>query len=102
MSFLVSKTQPALSEAENNAANNSTEDQEDQEMLCGARVTTHVHLKPAHSSQTLDKDVVLRRIRQRKCANKVRSVLQGFLGFPTSSKPDKVSVRWVDDAFAAP
>ncbi|KAJ9186649.1 hypothetical protein P3X46_002196 [Hevea brasiliensis] len=104
MSSLVSKSQPTLSEAENNTNNNnSREDEEDPEILSAVTVTSHVRLKPAHSTQTLDKEVVLRRIRQRKRHNKVRAAVQGFFGLPVSSKTDnKVSVKWVDDAFAAP
>ncbi|KAJ8772618.1 hypothetical protein K2173_027795 [Erythroxylum novogranatense] len=78
----------------------SVEDQENQET--GNSVTSHVSIKPTHSSGTLDREVVLRRIRQRKRANKVRAVLQGLFGSSGSSKSDKVSAKWVDDAFAAP
>ncbi|KDP38441.1 hypothetical protein JCGZ_04366 [Jatropha curcas] len=101
MSFLVWKTQPTLSEAENNSTNDTcTEDQEDAENLNA--VTSHVYLKPAHRNETLDKEMVLRRIRQRKRHNKVRATLQRLFGPPVSSKTDNISIRWVDDAFAAP
>ncbi|KAK3038170.1 hypothetical protein RJ639_029624 [Escallonia herrerae] len=52
------------------------------------QVTSHVYLKPVHSTEPLEKEVVLRRIRQR-----------------TDAKNNKVPVckaKWVDDAFAAP
>ncbi|KAJ9166150.1 hypothetical protein P3X46_020936 [Hevea brasiliensis] len=103
MSFLLSKTQPTLSEAENKTTNSdSREDEDDPEFLSSVPVTSHVHLKPAHSTQTLDKEMVLRRIRQHKRHSKVRAAVQGFFGSPVSSKTDTVSVSWVDDAFAAP
>ncbi|KAF4358987.1 hypothetical protein F8388_015034 [Cannabis sativa] len=73
-------------------------------------ITSHLYLKPAHSSQSLDKEEVLQRIRQRKRVNKVRATLQALLRVVSlSSKPNnKISLphnhnrSWVDDAFAAP
>ncbi|KAL3734090.1 hypothetical protein ACJRO7_023441 [Eucalyptus globulus] len=76
-------------------------------------VTTHVYIKPAHSSQVLDRDAVLRRIRLRKAMNGFRSSLQSLFGSSpgapaTAKKTKKASVtsgntkRWIDDAFAAP
>lgn len=102
MSFLVSKAQPTLSEAENNTNSNNNSREDEDEIGSSVPVTSHVLLKPAHSNQTLDKEVVLRRIRQRKRHNKVRAAVQGFFGLRDSSKTDdRVSVKWVDDAFAA-
>ncbi|CAN8302816.1 unnamed protein product [Cochlearia groenlandica] len=49
-------------------------------------VSTHLYIKRVPSTQALDKEVILRRIRQRKRANKVRSVFQLWLGLPFSSK----------------
>ncbi|KAF9668625.1 hypothetical protein SADUNF_Sadunf14G0023200 [Salix dunnii] len=102
MSSLACKTQSAPSESEQNISNPTTsEDQEDPEIFNS--VTTLVYIKPAHSTKTRDKEEVLQRIRQRKRANKVRGSLQGFLGRLFSSKSEnKVSAKWVDDAFAAP
>ncbi|KAK3231519.1 hypothetical protein Dsin_003400 [Dipteronia sinensis] len=82
--------------------NSHEEDQEvNQESL--NYVSSHLYLRPTHTSETLDKDVVLRRIRHRKRLNKVRNALQGFLGWSVpTNKTDKVSVKWLDDAFAAP
>lgn len=102
MSSLACKTQSAPPESEKNISNATTsEDQEDPEIFNS--VTSFVYIKPAHSTKTRDKEEVLRRIRQRKRANKVRGGLQGFLGWLFSSKSEsKVSAKWVDDAFAAP
>lgn len=64
-------------------------------------VSTHICIKRIHTTQTLDREVILRRIRQRRQANKVRSVFQLLFGFPLTSKkhdgkadqdPDDVSV----------
>lgn len=69
------------------------------------RISNQLFLKPAHRSQTLDRDVVLRRIRQRKRINKVRSAVQTLLTSPFSTKIDHHNSvpekKWVDDAFAA-
>ncbi|CAB4265797.1 unnamed protein product [Prunus armeniaca] len=64
-------------------------------------VSSHVHIKPTHTSQPLDKDVVLRRIRQRKRVNRVRAALQALLISSPFSPPVHEN-KWVDDAFAAP
>ncbi|TQE14124.1 hypothetical protein C1H46_000043 [Malus baccata] len=42
-------------------------------------VSSHMHIKPTHTSQPLDKEVVLRRIRQHKRVNRVRATLQALL-----------------------
>ncbi|KAJ6675730.1 hypothetical protein OIU85_011846 [Salix viminalis] len=76
MSSLACKTQ-SPPESENNISNaTSSEDQEDPEIFNS--VTSFVYIKPAHSTKTRDKEEVLRRIRQRKRANKVRGGLQGL------------------------
>lgn len=69
-------------------------------------VTSHVYLKPTHTSQSLDKETVLRRIRHRKRMDKVRNAVQGFLSLgPASShktdNPSAPQLKWLDDAFAA-
>ncbi|KAL5704983.1 hypothetical protein ACHQM5_023338 [Ranunculus cassubicifolius] len=72
------------------------------------QITSQLHLKPTHTTGTLDKEVILRRIRQRKRVNQVRSVLQSLLGSPFSAKSankDKSAVpekKWWEDAFSAP
>lgn len=80
-------------------------------------VTTHLSLKPAHSTERLDKEVVLRRIRHRKRESKIKfSAPQPLLNskLPLASKstaPDHnnsksrstpLMIKWADDAFAAP
>lgn len=81
----------------------NTEDQEDAE---GQNiVTSHVYLRPTHTSRSLDKETVLRRIRHRKRMDKVRNAVQGVLRLgPVSPKTDNPSapqLKWVDDPFAA-
>lgn len=50
-------------------------------------VTSHLQLKcdPNNKTGTLDKEVVLRRIRQRKRVNKLRSFVGSF--FPSAKSP---------------
>ena len=65
-------------------------------------ISSHLHLKPAG---TLDKAVVLRRIRHRKRVNKLKSALQSVVALPPAADGNQSSaprIRWVDDAFAAP
>lgn len=107
MSSTVSKSQPTVDSKDENmiAGSSSAVDQEDPETQ--NPVTSHLCIRPMHSTQTLDKEVVLRRIRQRKRVNKVKATLKALLSspLPESENPDKVSVhqkKWVDDAFAAP
>ncbi|KAF5740729.1 hypothetical protein HS088_TW11G00807 [Tripterygium wilfordii] len=98
-----SKSQPTLPKPHYTNINcNPIEDQEDPEI--SNSVTTHLYLKPAHTTQTLDREVVLRRIRNRKRVNKIKAALLSLFGSPISSETEKTSVdkkRWVDDAFAA-
>jgi len=53
-------------------------------------VSTHICIKRIHTTQTLDREVVLRSIRQRRRVNKVKSVFQTLFGFPLTSK----KTRW--------
>ncbi|KAM7264363.1 hypothetical protein ACFE04_002046 [Oxalis oulophora] len=70
-------------------------------------ITSQLHLRSSSSSagsssQGLDKEVVLRRIRHHKYINKVKSALQGLKG---SSKPPTMAQEWLDyqgDAFSSP
>ncbi|GAA0160336.1 hypothetical protein LIER_16915 [Lithospermum erythrorhizon] len=69
------------------------------------KVTSHLYLKPAHTTATLDKETVLRRIRQRKRANKAKGFFQRLISYTFATKNEKGSssqIRWVDNAFAAP
>ena len=103
---MVSKSQHSSVDSKDEnmiAINSSTVDQQDPETQ--NPITSHLYLKPTHPAQSLDKEVVLRRFRQRKRLNKVKATLKALLGSPLSEKPKQVSApekKWVDDAFAAP
>ncbi|KAL0366151.1 UNVERIFIED_CONTAM: hypothetical protein Sradi_3505200 [Sesamum radiatum] len=91
----------------NNSEVAQNKDQDDEENPA-ALVTSHLYLKPPHATGTLDKAVVLRRIRHRKRVNKVKSAVQALLSSPFASnaaddkKTSVARIRWADDAFAAP
>lgn len=107
MSSIVSKNNPPPSDQSHQIDQNIDEinPEENEKPFKPNLVTTHIYLKPTHSTETLEKEVVLRRLRQRKRMGKVGTAVKALLSSPFASKPDKVSVhhkKWVDDAFAAP
>lgn len=66
-------------------------------------VSTHLYIRRIPSTQALDREVVLRRIRQRRRANKVRSVFQLLFRFPfLSKKHEGNNDHDEDDASTAP
>ena len=98
----------AVSKHKHLAHEDEAEDQDEQLQTDKSNVTSHVYLKPAHSGQSLEKEEVLRRIRQRKRVTKLTSAFQGMVRLPLSSKPKPkakpVSLphkSWLDDPFAA-
>ncbi|CAA7048054.1 unnamed protein product [Microthlaspi erraticum] len=65
-------------------------------------VSTHINLKRT-TAEPLDREVILRRIRQRRRANKVRSVFQLLFGLPfLSKKQDGSADHDPNDAYTAP
>ncbi|XXG49289.1 hypothetical protein AAC387_Pa02g3510 [Persea americana] len=86
-----------------------TETVDSEEQVPGTRkpVTSCLYIKPHPASDperqrvSLDKDVVLRRIRHRKRVNKVQNVLQALLTAPVSDVSADERL-WLDDAFSAP
>ncbi|KAE9609396.1 hypothetical protein Lal_00020223 [Lupinus albus] len=77
-------------------------------------VTRELCIKRIENGGIMDKEVIMRRIRQRKRVNKVRAALGTFLTSPFTTNKDKHKTegngnnpspvhqnRWVDDAFAA-
>ncbi|ERN17670.1 hypothetical protein AMTRI_Chr13g125040 [Amborella trichopoda] len=78
------------------------EEGHDEVQVQGRGVTRSVKLRSSVSesqSQPLDKEIVLRRIRQRKRINKVRNVIQSFLSQPFSGDPANIPAS---DAFSSP
>ncbi|XP_017698840.1 uncharacterized protein LOC108511386 [Phoenix dactylifera] len=74
-------------------------------------VTSCIYLKPdegggaAAARRSLDKEMVLRRIRQRKRVNQIRAAIQSLLrASPDLGEKDgePPSSWWLDDVFSAP
>ncbi|KAH6756542.1 hypothetical protein C2S52_010097 [Perilla frutescens var. hirtella] len=89
------------------AVKNKEEDRQEEDGGDGVVISSQLYLKPAHTTGTLDKAVVLRRIRHRKRVNKVKSAVKTLLSSPFASAADENKnsaprIRWADDAFAAP
>ncbi|KAI0501558.1 hypothetical protein KFK09_016503 [Dendrobium nobile] len=75
-------------------------------------ITSFLHLRPSASSgetsshqPSLDKEIVLRRIRHWKRVNRLHGVLYSFLRSPLDLKEKdclNAGDGWVDDAFSSP
>ncbi|KAI4316770.1 hypothetical protein L6164_024715 [Bauhinia variegata] len=108
MSWIGDKRQTLSSNDKNKVEEEAAE--EDEKMENNIGVTTHVYIKAAHTdrSRSLDKEVVLRRIRQRRRSHKVQAAFQSLIISPFSSTATATATassnthkRWIDDAFAA-
>lgn len=102
MAFMISGTQ---SESEKE----SPEHLEGKDSETVGVISSQLHLKPslspkASKSQTLDKQVVLRRILQRKCYNKAKSAFEALVGSPEANTATAQEPKWLQycDAFSAP
>lgn len=103
MAYRISKNQQeAFAETEKLSL---TGGREDEVGSANALVTNHLYIKASSSSAhtqpssgTLDKQVVLRRIRQHKCLKKVQNTFQALLPQPSSHQ------GWLeqDDVFSSP
>lgn len=97
MAFMISKTQQAsISEPSHSGGEIQTESAND-------RVTSQLYLK---TSESLDREIVLRRIRHHKAMNKVRNSLQSlFRGAqPHTPVSDYYEQKWLElgDTFSSP
>ncbi|KAJ7952891.1 Inositol 1,4,5-trisphosphate receptor-interacting protein-like 2 [Quillaja saponaria] len=107
MAFMIPKSNASFSETEKVNMRSHSEDKDSESL---GPITSQLYLKSSSakyaSSQTLDKQVVLRRLRHHKSLNKVRSPFQALF---SSSKANTASSaiqdqKWLqqDDAFSAP
>ncbi|KAL5704985.1 hypothetical protein ACHQM5_023340 [Ranunculus cassubicifolius] len=91
-----------------NSILSSTNKISDQEVQAETTITSQLSLKTTHTSESLDKDVVLSRIRYRKRVNMVHNAFQSLLSSPFSPKAaNKASLpesgqKWWEDAFGSP
>ncbi|KAJ1419092.1 hypothetical protein SESBI_15360 [Sesbania bispinosa] len=100
MAFMISR---AESESEK-ARLDHLEDKDSATATAGA-ISSQLHLKsPKASSETLDKQVVLRRIRHRKSINRIKSAFEGLRGSTEGKTASAQEQKWLeqDDAFSAP
>ncbi|KAK7251112.1 hypothetical protein RIF29_34031 [Crotalaria pallida] len=105
MAFMIPGTKPAFSENDKE----SVEHLESKDSETVGAISSQLHLKPSLSSkaskpQTLDKQVVLRRIRQRKSYNKAKSALEALLGSSEANSASAQEPKWLQlgDNFSAP
>jgi len=68
----------------------------------GGGISSELHLKSP--SQTLDKHVVLRRIKQRKSYNKAKNAFEALLGALKTNPNTAQEQKWLqhDDTFSSP
>lgn len=102
MAFMISKAQQCISETEKSNQNHP-EVEDKQALACP--VSSQLHLKP--SVHSMDKDVILKRIRHHKRTNKVKNAIQALATFTGSlDQENMVSAdqrKWLDpdDAFSS-
>nr|XP_009397306.1 PREDICTED: uncharacterized protein LOC103982190 [Musa acuminata subsp. malaccensis] len=68
----------------------------------GNPVTSCLYLKPDAERRSLDRAVVLRRIRYRKRVNQFRAALVSFLKPKIAVEKDGDPDAWLHDAFSSP
>nr|XP_048335980.1 uncharacterized protein LOC125423973 [Ziziphus jujuba var. spinosa] len=107
MAFIISKAQSSLSEVQSNGRLNHEKDGKDSSESpdTGSHITSELYLRS--SSKSLDKDVVLRRLRQHKSLNKIKGAFQALLSSSSEHANYADSVqqqKWVDqnDNFSSP
>ncbi|KAF7057024.1 hypothetical protein CFC21_064372 [Triticum aestivum] len=80
--------------------------QEDEGDAAAVRVTSRLYLhRPGPGAGPLEKDAVLRRIRHRRRANRLRDTLRSLLVLQQHAAPepeDGERPAWLDDAFTSP
>lgn len=90
-----------ISRAESGTEKVSLDHQEDKNFATVNAVSSELHLKSSKSSsQTLDKEVVLRRLRHHKSINRIKSAFEGLRVCSNSTQEQK----WLqqDDVFSSP
>ncbi|KAL6572887.1 hypothetical protein OROHE_002363 [Orobanche hederae] len=93
MALMISKNQPSISDEEENT---SFSNRDGSEPL--GSVTSHIYLKS--SAKSLDKSIVLGRIRRHKTKNKVKNGFKAFVAPNTAN----IEEKWLElgDTFTSP
>lgn len=84
MAFMISRSQPSFSDAGN-------VDHKHNQPPAPPIITTHLQLKSSPESKTMDKQVVLKRIRQHRSINNIKSAFQALL---SSSEHPKMASNY--------
>ncbi|KAM1047991.1 hypothetical protein ACFX13_027841 [Malus domestica] len=113
MAFMISKAQQQQPSTFAEAASGKIKDGHEVSPESQSSITSHVYLK-SPTAASLDRDVVLRRIRHHKHVSKVKSAFQAFMGSSRSSPEPGTSPRtptsnihhetWLhqEDSFSSP
>lgn len=94
MAFMISRVESGTEKV-------SLDHQEDKNSTTVNAVSSELHLKSSKfSSQTLDKEVVLRRLRHHRSINRIKSAFEGLRVCSTSTQEQ----MWLqqDDVFSSP
>ncbi|KAJ1381025.1 hypothetical protein SESBI_45514 [Sesbania bispinosa] len=102
MAFRISRSQSAFTEREKE---NIVDHIGEKGSATVGSISSELQLKStskASSHQTLDKHVVLRRIKQRKSNNKAKSAFQALLGNSEANTAQEQKWLQLGDAFSSP
>lgn len=94
MAFIISRGESKTEKA-------SLDQLEDKDSATVGAISSELHLKSSESSsQTLNKQVVLQRIRHRKSLNRIKNAFEGLRNCSASAQEQK----WLqqDDVFSSP
>ncbi|KAL5752814.1 hypothetical protein ACOSP7_023005 [Xanthoceras sorbifolium] len=110
--FLISKAETSsFSNSDQKMNLNHSEDHKDTKESSVSPVSTQLYLKSSSaaastqsSTEALDKEAVLRRIRHRKRLNKVKSAFQGLVSSSSSGQTGNEEHKWLEhyDVFSSP
>jgi len=107
MAFRISRSESALTSERDQKENIDQQhidirDNIKDSTTVGDGISSELHLKSP--SQTLDKHVVLRRIKQRKSYNKAKNAFEALLGALKTNPNNAQEQKWLqhDDTFSSP
>lgn len=91
-----------ISRAESETKKATLDHLEDKDSATVGAISSELHLKS--SSQTLNKQAVLQRIRHHKSLNRIKSAFEGLRGCSEGNTASALEQKWLqqDDAFSAP
>ncbi|XP_004509197.1 uncharacterized protein [Cicer arietinum] len=107
MAFSFSRSESTLTEKEKidrQYQHKETEENNKDSATVDSGISSQLQLKSPSYSQTLDKHVVLRRIKQRKSYNKAKGAFEALLGTLKNEANTAQQQNWLqhDDTFSSP